>query len=89
MPTISSFDGILIRMYFFDNEQHHLPHIHAQYQDQQAQFIIEGGELLSGSLPRAQVRMVLAWIEIHQIELGAAWQLAVNGLRPGKIAPLH
>ncbi len=27
MPTISSFYGILIRMYFFDAELHQLPHI--------------------------------------------------------------
>ena len=51
MPTISSFYGILIRMYFFDAEQHHLPHIHAQYQGQQAQFAIDSGELLAGTLP--------------------------------------
>jgi len=30
-----------------------------------------------------------AWIEIHQDELAAAWQLAVNGFHPGKIAPLQ
>ena len=29
-----------------------------------------------------------AWIELHQDELDAVWQLAVNGFRPGKIAPL-
>ena len=56
MPTISSFYGILIRMYFFDAEQHHLPHIHAQYQGRQAQFDIGSGEVLSGELPRAQTR---------------------------------
>jgi len=32
---------------------------------------------------------VQAWIEIHQDELAAAWQLAVNGFHPGKIAPLQ
>ncbi|HWH84909.1 MAG TPA: DUF4160 domain-containing protein [Burkholderiaceae bacterium] len=58
MPTISSFYGILIRMYFFDAEQHHLPHIHAQYQGQQAQFAIDSGEVLAGALPRAQTRLV-------------------------------
>ena len=30
MPTISMFFGILIRMYFFDDKQHHAPHIHAE-----------------------------------------------------------
>ena len=89
MPLISSFYGILIRMYFFDAEQHHLPHIHADYQGRQAQFAIDTGDVLAGSLPRAQTRMVQAWIEIHHDELVAAWQRAVNGLRPGKIAPLQ
>lgn len=89
MPTISSFYGILIRMYFFDAEQHHLPHIQAQYQGQQAQFAIDSGEMLAGGLPRAQTRLVQAWIEIHKDELAAAWQMAVNGFRPGKIAPCN
>ena len=89
MPTISSFYGILIRMYFFDVEQHHLPHIHAQYQGQQAQFANDSAELLAGSLPRTQTRMVQVWIDIHRDELAAAWQLAVNGFRPGKIAALQ
>ena len=89
MPTISSFYGILIRMYFFDAERHHSAHIHAQYQGQQAQFAIDSGELLAGTLPRAQTRLVQAWIEIHRDELAVAWQLAVTGQRPGKIAPLQ
>ena len=32
MPLLSAFYGILVRMYFFDTDQHHLPHIHVQYQ---------------------------------------------------------
>ena len=66
-----------------------MPHIHAQYQGRQAQFAIHDGELLAGALPRAQTRLVQAWIEIHQDELVAAWEMAVNGFRPGKIAPLQ
>ena len=62
MPTISSFYGILIRIYFFDAEQHHMPHIHAQYQGHQAQFDIASGDLLAGALPRSQTRLVQAWI---------------------------
>ncbi len=88
MPTISSFFGILIRMYFFDAEQHHRAHIHAQYQGQHAQFDIESGNVLAGDFPRSQTRLVQAWIELHRDELFAAWLLAVNGQCPGKIAPL-
>lgn len=32
MPTISMFYGIIIRMYYFDNQQHSAPHIHVHYQ---------------------------------------------------------
>ena len=31
MPIISKFYGIIIRMYFKDNEKHKLPHLHANY----------------------------------------------------------
>lgn len=76
-------------MYFLDAELHHLPHIHAQCQGQQTQFSIDGGEVLSSAPPRAQTSLVQAWIEIHHDELDAAWQMAVNGFRPGKIASLQ
>jgi hypothetical protein len=32
MPAISMFYGVVICLYFFDNERHRLPHIHAKYQ---------------------------------------------------------
>jgi len=32
MPTISMFYGILIKMFFKDNDKHYAPHIHADYQ---------------------------------------------------------
>lgn len=28
MPTISMFYGLIIRMYYFDNQQYNMPHIH-------------------------------------------------------------
>lgn len=51
MPTISMFFGILIRMYFFDDKQHHAPHIHSECQGQQAVYLIETGERISGNMP--------------------------------------
>ena len=44
MPTISIFYGIQIMMYFYDNGKHNLPHIHAEYQDDEAVFSILDGE---------------------------------------------
>lgn len=36
MPVISMFYGVIIQMYFVDDKQHHLPHIHAKYQSHSA-----------------------------------------------------
>ena len=58
MPTISIFYGIQIMMYFYGNTQHHTPHIQAEYQDDEAVFSILDDEVISGSLPRKQTRLV-------------------------------
>lgn len=88
MPIISMFYGIIIRLYLLDNKQHHLPHIHAKYSEFEASISIGDGEILSGELPRKQLRLVQAWIELHRDELMADWEIAVSGENPYKIAPL-
>lgn len=88
MPTISMFYGLIIRMYYFDNQQHKLPHIHVYYQERSAVLAIHGGRLLEGSLPANKLKLVDAWIEIHKEDLLADWQLAVNGEPVFKIPPL-
>lgn len=82
MPTISIFYGILIKMFFYDTEKHHLPHIHAEYQGEVAVYAISDGELLAGKLPPKKHKLVVAWIEIHKEDLKADWELAVNGHNP-------
>lgn len=89
MPTISMFYGVVIYLYFFDNEQHNTPHIHAKYQDFSASFAIETGERLTGDFPVGKTRMVQARIEIHREALIADWDLAVNGQAPFKIPALQ
>lgn len=74
MPVISMFYGIIIRLYFLDNQHHHLPHIHAKYAEFEATLGIGDGEVLSGELPRKQLRLVQAWIELRRDELGAGGQ---------------
>ena len=88
MPVISMFYGIIIRLYLIDNKQHNLPHIHARYAEFEASLDITDGEILSGELPRKQLRLVQAWIELHRDELMADWELAISGELPYKIAPL-
>ena len=88
MPTISMFYGILIRMFFYDTDKHNLPHIHAEYQGDVAVYAINNGDLLAGKLPKKEHKLIVAWIEIHQEELLADWELAVNGKKPFPIRGL-
>lgn len=82
MPTISRFYGILIQMFFRDARKHHLPHIHADYQGHVGVYSIADGAVLAGSLPLNKHKLVVAWIAIHQDDLLANWELAVNGKQP-------
>ena len=89
MPTISMFYGILVAMYFEDNDRHNLPHIHVRYASAKASIAIEDGDVLAGTFPPKQLKMVQAWIEIHKDELFADWELAIAGEQPYRIAPLQ
>ena len=88
MPVISMFYGIIIRMYLLDNKHHNIPHIHAKYAEYEASISIAEGEVLAGQLPRKQLRLVQAWIELRRDELTADWELAISDEKPYKIAPL-
>ncbi len=88
MAIISMFYGVIISMYFFDNKQHNRPHIHVKYQEQEAIFSIPDGDLIDGMLKPNKTKLVQAWIEIHQDELMADWELASNGQEIFKIEPL-
>jgi len=88
MAIIAMFYGIIVSMYFFDRRRHHVPHIHVKYQDQEAVVSIPSGELLEGELKPNKMKLVQAWIEIHQDELMADWELATKGEAVFKIEPL-
>ena len=87
MPELSRFMGIIIRMMYEDNAQHHKPHFHVYYGDYEASIGIDG-ELLVGSLPVKQLKLIQAWAIIHEEELYRAWNLAVKGEPFGRIEPL-
>jgi hypothetical protein len=46
-------------------------------------------KFLYGSLPRKQMRLLWAWLELHEEELYKAWNNAVRGETPLKISPLQ
>lgn len=75
-------------MYLLDNTHHNHPHIHAKYAEYEASINITDGKILAGELPRKQLRLVQAWIELHRDALLADWELAISDEKPYKIAPL-
>jgi Domain of unknown function (DUF4160) len=89
MPTLAMFYGVLVSMYFYDNKQHHAPHIHVEYAEFEAALAIEDGEVLSGKLPKNKMKLVQAWMEIHKEDLMVNWKLAVAGEAVFKIEPLR
>jgi len=54
------FYGILIRLFFYDTDKHHVPHIHAEYQGQVAIYSISDGDILAGELPPKKHKLVVA-----------------------------
>ena len=55
MPELSRFFGIVVKMIFKDNNQHHKPHVHVYFNEYEASIGIDG-ELLAGSIhPLAQI----------------------------------
>lgn len=85
MPTISMFYGIIIHMY--NNGEHNPPHFHASYQGHNATFDMDG-ELIEGSMPNKQKKLIAAWAELHRDELIANWELAMEEQPLYKIDPL-
>jgi hypothetical protein len=88
MPEISRFLEIVITMYAEAGERHNIPHIHARFSEHQATFSIASGDALAGSLPKHQLRLVQAWIELRRTQLEDDWQLLTAGRSPNKIAPI-
>lgn len=74
MPLISSFFGIVIKMYFRDEDKHHVPHFHAKYAEFEAAIDFDGN-ILAGDFPPNKLKLAAAWAEIHKEELCALWDL--------------
>ena len=83
------FYGIIISMMYMDNKQHSMPHIHAEYQGQSVVLSIPDGDILAGDFSSKKLKLVRAWIEIHQESLLANWELAVHGKTVFTIEPLR
>lgn len=85
MPIISTFFGIVIRIFY---REHGVPHFHAEYQGRQASFTFDG-EILAGSMrSRTAWRLIKDWALAHTSDLEANWSKTKGGEALERIAPL-
>jgi len=85
MPTISLFYGIAIRMFV---KEHNPPHFHAVYGEYEGQIDIATGQLINGRLPKAALRLVREWQQLHRDDLMANWDRRAAGQAMQEIAGL-
>ena len=85
MPLVSEFFGIKIYMYW---AEHYPMHFHAEYGNSKAIVSIEQVAVIKGAIPAKQLKLVLAWCEIHKDELIKNWNSAQGNGEITKIDPL-
>jgi len=86
MPVVSTFFGIVIRMYY---REHGVPHFHAEYQGQRATFTFDSAVLAGWIRSSRARRLIREWALAHPIELAANWESARAGEPIEQIAPLY
>lgn len=85
MPTVCMFRGIKI---YFNYSEHQPPHFHAQYGGETVCISIHDIEVLTGSIPSKQLKMLLGWAQFHQSELMENWELTQRHQAPFPIDPM-
>lgn len=78
--------GIVITMYFDD---HGHPHFHARHGGREAKIRFDEVAVIDSALEVRQLRLVLAWTELHREELLENWRLARAGETLNEIEPLR
>ena len=86
MPVLCMFYGIIVRMYREMGGKHNMPHIHAEYSGQEVVVALDG-TVLEGKIPRSQMKLLDAWMEIHKDDLAANWKLLSNGEQFSALIP--
>lgn len=85
MPIISMFRGIKVTMYWND---HMPPHFHASYGSDNVLISISDLEVIEGSFPSKQLKMLLGWAALRQDQLLDNWELASQKQTLFDIEPL-
>ena len=86
MPIISTFFGIVIRMFYQDHEP---AHFHAEHQRQQAKFDLHGKLIVGNIRSKTALRLIEQWAGLHRADLEANWARMKAGRALERIAPLE
>lgn len=87
MPVLSTFFGIIVRMYREVGGKHNVPHIHAEYSGDEVVVALDG-TVLEGEIPKNRMKLLEAWMVIHREDLEVNWKLLTNGEQFFRIDPL-
>jgi hypothetical protein len=85
MPTIRTFYGILIQMFWRD---HAPPHFHALDAEHEVLIDIRTLDILEGTMPRRALALILEWAQEHRTERMEDWDLCTHNQPPNPICPL-
>lgn len=88
MTPISLFYGIVIYMYTDKSRALKVPHIHAVFKEEEV-VISLSGEVLDGRLRPEKLKLVEAWLCIHEDDLMANWNVMIAGNELFRIEPLR
>lgn len=78
--------GITVAMYFDD---HPPPHFHARAAGRSAKIRIDTLTPIASDMPRRELRLVVAWAELHADELDLNWRRARKGAKLVAMEPLR
>jgi hypothetical protein len=75
MALLAILDGIRLCVYAND---HNPPHIHAEFAEYRALFLIVGATLDKGSLPKTKIKIVEDFIKENEFLIMKAWHDTQN-----------
>ena len=79
------FRGIKV---YINLRDHMPPHFHAKYGSDEVIVSIKDIEVIEGSMPNKQLKMLLGWAAFHQEELMENWELATQQQELFAIEPM-
>ena len=86
MPIISTFFGIVVRVFHKD---HNPPHFHAEYAGSKIIVEIKTGKVLFGKLPPRALKLIQEWRRANVAAIERAWKQAQQHQEPQKVTPLE